>query len=84
MQVEIDNSKVYTNPKENCLNCGMKLNLGVVFHNVPANCTERVTYPYMEIDQSMHLECYLEHVIDTILKKKMSRLKNDTDSRNEN
>jgi hypothetical protein len=67
--VEIDNSKMYSKPVENCPKCGIKLNVRVVIHNKPENCKEHLTFPYMEIGQSMHLECYIEHVIDIYLKK---------------
>ncbi len=70
MSVNIGNSKMYTKPDEICPRCGENLNLGMVFHNVPSNCKERNTYTYMDIGQSMHAECYIEHVIDCYLKKK--------------
>jgi len=70
MQVEIDNSFAYTKPTENCPRCGIPLNVRVVFHNVPKNCEEFITYPFMEIGQSMHMECYIHHVIDKYLEKK--------------
>ena len=70
MNLDIDNSKMYTKPDQICPRCGMKLNLGMVFHNTPANCKERKTYIYMEIGQSMHAECYIEQVIDLYWKQK--------------
>lgn len=60
---------------EKCPKCGVLLNVRVVFHNVPRNCEEHITYPYMEIGQSMHMECYIEHVIDTYLEQKNNEAK---------
>lgn len=68
--IEIGNSKMYTKPDEKCPKCGIPLNAGVVFHNVPKNCEEYITYPYMEIGQSMHMECYIHLVIETCLNHK--------------
>ena len=69
MAVKIDNSKMYTKPDENCPRCGTPLNVRVVVHNVPENCKEYITFPYMEIGQSMHFECYMHHVMDVYLKE---------------
>lgn len=63
MSVEVHN--IYTEPEKTCPRCGGLLSLGMVLINVPRNCTERITYPYMEIGQSMHFECYVGLVIET-------------------
>ena len=55
----------------NCPSCGFPLDVGVTLHNYKKNYMDRLTFPYMEIGQSMHLECYLQFVIDTIIEKKM-------------
>lgn len=54
-----------------CKKCGAFLNLGCTVHNVPSNCKERITFPYMSIGESMHMECYIQHVIDVYLEFKM-------------
>ncbi len=69
--IEIDNSKQYTRPNDLCPICGVPLNVRVVFHNTPENCRERVTFPYMGIGESMHMECYIQHVIDTYIQSKL-------------
>lgn len=69
MQVEIDNSKMYSKPDENCPRCGIPLNVRMVLHNVPQNCKEHITYPYMKIGESMHMECYIHHVMDIYWEK---------------
>lgn len=69
MTIEIDNSKVYTKPNENCPKCGIPLNIRMVLHNHPENCKENVTFQYMEIGESMHFECYIRHVMDVYLKE---------------
>jgi hypothetical protein len=71
MSVKIDNSHMYTKSQENCRRCGQPLNIGTVLHNRIENCKDRITFPYMDIGESMHLECYIEHVIDTHLKKRL-------------
>lgn len=78
MQVEINNDYMYTKPDEKCPRCGIPLNIRVVFHNTLKNCETHITYPYMKVGESMHMECYIEHVIDSYLELKMSRLQNDT------
>ena len=70
MSIAIGNSKMYDNPDEKCPRCGINLNVRMVLHNVPVNCKEHITYPYMEIGESMHFECYLEKVVDVYLLKK--------------
>lgn len=62
------------NETENCQKCGIPLNVGMVFQNVPENCKEYITFSFMEIGQSMHMECYIQHVIDTYIEKKMESL----------
>ena len=56
-----------------CKVCGDCLKLGCTVNNIPENCEERITFPYMEIGESMHMECYIQHIIDCYLEKKMSR-----------
>lgn len=63
---------MYARPHEKCPGCGVLLNLGVVFINVPENCDIRLTYPYMKIGEAMHMECYIQHVIDTHINKNIS------------
>ncbi len=79
MSVEIDNSKMYSKPDENCPRCGIPLNVRMVFHNQPENCKEYITFPYMDIGQSMHAECYIQHVINSILKEKMDATSKTTE-----
>jgi len=69
MQVEIDNSKSYSKPNENCPKCGIPLNMGFTVHNVPKNCEKYITFPYMKIGESMHMECYIQHVMDKVMEK---------------
>jgi len=68
MQVEIVGHR-RDKADEKCPKCGHFLNIRTVFHNVPENCKEYITFPYMEIGQSMHMECYIEHVMETHLKR---------------
>ena len=70
--MKVDNSKVYSKPDKICPICGIPLNVRTVLHNMPENCEEYITYSFMEIGQSMHMECYIQHVIDTYLKKKLN------------
>jgi hypothetical protein len=69
--VEINNTNMYKNPNQDCVRCGEKLSYGITFHNIPANCEKRKTYTYMEIGRGMHAECYIEHVIDIYLSKRL-------------
>lgn len=54
----------YDEIKEACINCGYPLENRVSFQN---NKTEPKIFTYMELGQKMHLECYIEHIIDTYL-----------------
>ena len=56
---------------DECKGCGISVKKGCTLHNTPSNCVEHISFPYMEIGESMHMECYIEHVIETILKKKI-------------
>ena len=51
----------------NCPKCGLSLSRGMSLHNIPENCEERISYPYMKIGESMHFECYIQKVIDEYL-----------------
>lgn len=67
-EMKINNNFAYSKPKEKCPRCGISLNVRMVLHNTSENCKENITYPYMDIGESMHFECYMEHVMDTYLK----------------
>jgi hypothetical protein len=54
-----------------CPQCDIPLNVGAVF----INCNERITFRFMEKGQSMHMECYIQHVMDIY----WDQLQNDTD-----
>ena len=56
---------------ENCPRCNKKLERGCTVHNVPANCQEQLTFPYMEIGEAMHIECYIQKVIEECVKEKL-------------
>lgn len=75
MSVEIDNDSQYQRPKDKCPKCNILLNERTVLHNVPENCKKIITYPFMKIGESMHLECYIQHVIDSYLEKKIKERK---------
>ena len=57
-----------------CIRCGRARSHGVSFRNQPAN-EEQVSFPktftYMEEGEQMHMECYIEHVVETHIKKMM-------------
>lgn len=72
MSVKIDNSNQYSKKDETCPKCGIFLNTGMVLHNIPENCKKHITYPFMKIGESMHFECYLQHVIDCYIKERGS------------
>lgn len=55
--------------EEKCPKCGIPLNVRIVLHNIPENCKEYITYPYMKIGESMHMDCYIHHVMDMYFKK---------------
>lgn len=57
-----------------CPRCDMPLDQGVTFKNAKENYKERITFPYMKIGESMHMECYIHHVIDSYLKEKDERV----------
>ena len=67
-QVEIDSRYAYKNPEGVCRGCGIPLNRRLVLCNTPENCKECITYPYMEIGEGMHMECYIARVIEGIMK----------------
>ena len=56
---------------ENCIRCNKNLRHGVAVNNIPENCKEQLTFPYMEIGEGMHLECYIQHVIEKCVKDKL-------------
>lgn len=62
---EIDDP-IYTYPLT-CPRCKLSLSDGVALYNESERCKEtmRIIFPYMEIGERMHLECYFEHVIET-------------------
>ena len=62
---------------ELCSICGIPLNKGCVVHNVPENCKEHITFPYMRIGDRLHIECYIQHVIEVILMEKVAKLLNE-------
>ena len=59
---------------ENCPKCGVRLNERTAVHNIPSNCINKLTFPYMKLGESMHLECYIEQVIGAILQEKLKDL----------
>ncbi len=67
--MNINNDGMYSKAKALCPGCNLPLNVRMVLHNVPENCKECITFPYMKIGESMHFECYLEKSIKEILKK---------------
>ena len=58
-------------PKENCARCNKSLDVGMTLHNIPEHCKKRVTFPYVEIGDGVHFECYIGLVIDEYLKHKI-------------
>ncbi len=52
-----------------CPRCGETLKEGIVFHNKDE--IDKRGFTHMKKGESMHGECYIEHVIDTYLKKVM-------------
>ncbi len=57
--------------EDNCSKCGRPLRLGVAFSNIDNILDEedRPIFKYMEKEECMHMECYLEHSIKCILEK---------------
>lgn len=56
---------------ENCIRCSKTLSRGVALSNNPENSKEQLTFPYMESGEGMHLECYVQHVIEKCVKDKL-------------
>ncbi len=56
---------------EKCPKCDVPLDLGMAVHNNLEDCRRCITFPYMKIGESMHLECYIERVIDEHFKHKI-------------
>lgn len=54
-----------------CSRCEYPVNFGIVLHNMPENCKERITFTYMKVGESMHAQCYIEHMVETIMKDKV-------------
>ena len=52
---------------ETCKGCGLSLSKGLVYKNTPDNCKERITFPHMEIGESIHMECYLNKIIKELV-----------------
>lgn len=55
--------------EKRCAKCGTSVEDRCFFDNVVGNCKETVTFPYMEVGQSMHFECYFERIIEKKLEE---------------
>jgi len=70
-------TNIYNKDIGNCSKCNDLLNRSMSFHNTEKNCENGLTFTYMKIGEAMHAECYIEHVIDTYLKKRVEEINND-------
>ncbi len=57
---------IWNKPHENCQRCGVPLNVGMVL----LNSKEPIIFPYMKMGEGMHIECYINHVMDIYWEKK--------------
>jgi len=56
---------------ETCSRCNKSLKKGVTLRNLPQNCEDELSFPYMQLGESMHLECYVSYVIEKLVKEKL-------------
>ncbi len=60
-----------------CQKCKTSLSEGCAVRNIPERCLNFRTFPYLKIGETMHLECYIEHVIDSYFNTKILEIEKD-------
>ncbi len=66
--------EIYKEDIRKCSKCNGTLDRSMSFHNTEKNCENGLTFTYMKIGESMHAECYIEHVINTYLEIRLREL----------
>lgn len=57
---------------EKCGGCGRTLCCGIRLHRLKDEL-ENVNFPYLKLGESMHLECYINRVIEEKLNEKLQK-----------